>query len=341
MRFWFSPQDPIALRWLRALVGLALLIRLLPFAAHVNAFFGLAGWVDQRAYIELARVPNARDSIGWSVLYLCGQNRALLEIAYWVSICLLVLYALGFFPRITSVCAWLIAISFTTNPAYGPSSDHWLILLTFYIMLAYWLGLLWRLLSRLFASKTGSNPADSEYGSFQESVGVNIALRLLQVHFALFVLTSGLGKLQHGDWWSGLALWYPLHAMYPGERETLDVASATSSLYLVVLSALTYATLAWQIGFPVFAWQRRWRPVLLIGAAASWAGAVFIYHEPPEVPAFALACLSYLTSEEWHRVASLVPWRTQEPGTSQRQPKRPHKSRGMAGLKNPAGFHHS
>src|SRR5439155_26955419 len=46
----------------------------------------------------------------------------------------------------------------------------------------------------------------------QPSLAANLALRLLQVHFALIVVTAGLHKLQFGDWWGGVAYWY---AVYP------------------------------------------------------------------------------------------------------------------------------
>src|SRR6516165_10204051 len=97
------------------------------------------------------------------------------------------------------------------------------------------------------------------------SLGANLALRLIQVHLAVVLVTSGLHKLQFGDWWAGVAYWFPLH---PPFKTTLAEAMANkphADAYLSMLNIATYATLAWQIGFPLFAWRPRWRMVLLGG----------------------------------------------------------------------------
>jgi hypothetical protein len=320
MRFWFSPSDNTGLCWLRGLTGLLLLALLAPFAGDPEAFLGLTGWVDYRAYAELARVPNARQQISWSLLYLCGQNRQLLEMAYWLSICLLTAYTLGIWPRITSLCAWLIAVSFTSNPASVSGADRLLVLLTFYVMAAHWLERFFPYGVPLASSMTGGVRLG------RESVGANIGLRLLQVHFAMIVFAGGLRRLQHGEWWSGVALWYPLHPPFPGGRE---VNSESMRLYLFGLSALAYAAIAWQIGFPFFAWRRRWRPLLLLGAAASWVGATFIYHAPPEGPAFAVACLSFLTPDEWRRLDWLIPRHGMARSQVEGKKKRPGQGSGL------------
>src|SRR5262249_13605369 len=93
------------------------------------------------------------------------------------------------------------------------------------------------------------------------------------------------------------------------------------------ISIATYAVLAWQLTFPLFAWRPRWRVLLLAGAALGWAGSVFLYHEPVFGPVLFLASLTYLTQAEWQgaidrlaRVGSLLsrrrPVRTKAPATA-------------------------
>jgi hypothetical protein len=66
--------------------------------------------------------------------------------------------------------------------------------------------------------------------------------------------------------------------------------------------------LAWQLGFPVFAWKRSCRPLLLGGAAVAFVVNVFVLHWPLMGPIVAIACLSYLTPAEWRRLVSGLNW---------------------------------
>jgi hypothetical protein len=134
-----------------------------------------------------------------------------------------------------------------------------------------------------------------------KSIAANLAIRLLQVHFAIVMVTSGLHKLQIGDWWEGVPFWFPLHPPFEtSEQELLRHASDAS--YFTILSAAAYATLAWQLAFPYFAWRPRWRPILLGGAAIAWLGNAFLYRLPLFGPGIFLCSLAYLTSEEWRRL---------------------------------------
>jgi hypothetical protein len=66
---------------------------------------------------------------------------------------------------------------------------------------------------------------------------------------------------------------------------------------------MQYAALAWQLAFPLFAWRPRWRVVLLCGGVAGWVGSLVIYRQPLFGPVLLLACLCYLTPQEWQRLA--------------------------------------
>jgi hypothetical protein len=136
-------------------------------------------------------------------------------------------------------------------------------------------------------------------------LAANLALRLLQVNFALIMVVDGLHKLQFGDWWAGLALWFPLHPrmeMKPG----LAGSAAEAQVNLALLGLGTYAVLAWQIAFPVFAWRPRWRPLLIGGALIGWLGCAFLYRVPAFGPALLAGCLSYVSTAEWHRLGALL-----------------------------------
>jgi hypothetical protein len=331
-RFWFTPAAPTGLHAVRLLTGLLMLAWLLPLAGHVDAFFGAGGWFDGQAYRELTRLAGESPRpLAWSVAYLAGGNPALLAAVFWASVAAAALFTAGVAPRVTAVLAWVVAVSFTVSPALEYDADAFLVMFTFYLMLGYLLlgqrepgqPRLRHLLGPADAFLLGRRPDRA-----RPSVAANVALRLIQLHFALILVTSGLHKLQFGDWWGGYALWFVL---YPAGEATLREARAHAAdrdAYLFVLSLAAYAVLAWQLAFPLFAWRHRpaaaagpegggWlrqasralvstRTALIGGALVGWAGLVWLWRMPLLGPALVVGCLSYLTPDEWARVAAAL-----------------------------------
>lgn len=333
MRFWFQPVDPFGLHLLRVGTGLLLLAWLLPVAGEVPALFGLQGWFDRQAYVEAARLEtdNLPKPISWSLLYLCGSNTNLLQGAYWTAIAVLVLFTLGIATRWTAPGAWLVVASFTANPLFDAEVDPLLQMLTLYLAVGYVLLGLWNgklsWLERLFGSRDClllgrwfARPA----GASQGSIAANVAIRFMQIHLAMVIVTTGLHKLQLGEWWSGVAHWYYL---YPPLETTVAKArekATEAQSFLSMLNIAAYATLVWQITFPWFAWRPGWgRVVLLGGAVIGWMGLAWIYRMPYFGPAFALGCLSYISDREWglvgralQKVAPLKRWSAMLPEAS-------------------------
>jgi hypothetical protein len=313
--FWFTPADPAGLHALRLLAGALFLGWLLGFVGQHEALFGLGGWFDRQAYQDAARLPGGPPvPFGWSLLYLCGTSPALLSAAFWLSVAAVALFAAGVWPRVTGVLTWVAVASFLANPAARFDADYLLAVLAFYLMVGYLLFGLWgrpqTFLTRLAGPAAvwplgpwlfGGRPAPAAAG--WPSHAANFAVRLLQVHFAIIVMVSGLHKLQFGDWWAGVAFWYPLHPAFTTTPEVIRSYAPGAISYLFWLSLAQYAVLAWQILFPAFAWRRRWRPVLLGGAALGWAGSVVIYGQPLFGPVYLIGCLNYLTPAEWRSLA--------------------------------------
>jgi len=330
-RFWFTPTPPISLHLVRFFAGMLFIFWLLPFAGDLDSLFGLQGWFDQEAYVRglerPTRTPEAGGNenrgllepmIGWSLLYFrsVGGNSQVLATFYWSAIGIFALFALGIASRITGVLTWLAVVSFTANPALSYDGDGYLVVLAFYLMIGYLLiGQRTRDLSwtgRLFGSWKGDvvpSLFSRSAAPDRPSMGANLALRLLQVHFAIIMVMSGLHKLQFGDWWGGYALWYPL---YPAGQTTMLQARAHATTpddarqYMVLLSLAAYAVLFWQIGFALFAWRQRWRPVLLIGGAIGWLADSFLYELPLMGPALFIGCLAFVTADQWQRLFALL-----------------------------------
>jgi hypothetical protein len=298
--FWFAPVDPIGLHGIRLLAGLLFVFWLITLAGHQQAFFSLSGWLDRTAYIEASRL---QIPTGWSILFLIPS--AWVNVVYWGSIAVFILFALGLWTRVTGVLTWLMVASFSANPVLSSEADVLLGVIAFYLMIGYLLLGQWR--RQLSAKERLLGTRDTWLlGSAEASpsIAANLALRLLQVHFALVVVVSGLHKLQIGDWWAGVAFWYPLHPPFETTAAGIqrEAANATSTLF--ILSLAQYLFLAWELGFPMFAWRRGWwRLVLLGGALVGWIGCLWIYRQPLFGPVYFLCCLSYLQPEEWQWIA--------------------------------------
>jgi hypothetical protein len=306
--FWFAPIPSLGLHWVRFLAGLLFLAWLVPLTGERHALFGQAGWLDRTALLEAARLGDnvAVRPASWSLVYLGGTNPVLLDALWWSSLAVLTLFTLGIWTRVTAVLTWVIVVSFQANPALAYDADLLLAVLAFYLMVGYlflgqWSGDL-SLAKRLLGPRGTSVFAALRRRDTQEaqpSHAANFALRLLQVHFALAVVASAFHKLQFGDWWSGVAYWYPLHPPFEMDAQKLQAAKASTAGTLFFLSLAQYVALAWLLAFPVFAFRRRWRWLLLLGAVGAWLGIFYIYRLPIFGPLYVICCLSYLTPGEW------------------------------------------
>jgi hypothetical protein len=313
-RFWFTPADPFGLNVLRVCAGLLFLYWLLPFAGSYSAFFGRQGWFDSMAYAEASHIPNGilpPHLFGWS-LYLLSDNPLLPGLVYWGSIAVIVLFTLGVATRLTGVLTWVAVVSHTANPALAYDADPLLVMLAFYLMAGYLL--LWlRDSQQSFVSRLlGASPL----GVFQRlvgsekarppSVGANLALRLFQVHFAIAMVISGLHKLQVKEWWTGLVAWFYLNQPFHTTPEQVQAYKPGAEDTLVYFSLATYLFLAWQILFPLFAWRRSVRFILLGGAVLSWIAYSFFLPLPLFGPIFMIGSFAYITPAEWESVLGLL-----------------------------------
>jgi hypothetical protein len=319
VNFWFSPADPVGLHALRVLAGLLFLFWLLPFAGDHQSLFGLSGWFDATAYREASRLPELPPNLfGWSVLYPWGSQPFWLNLvtdpiylgaAYWISVAVIVLFTLGLWTRVTGVLTWVAVVSYTANPALAYDADPLLVMLAFYLMFGYLFlamrdphpSLFTRLLGprETWLFRRNAAPA-------APSVAANLALRLFQVHFAIAMVASGLYKLQIKEWWNGLATWFYINTPFQTTLDDVRSYAPNSGTYLTLFTLASYLALAWQIAFPAFAWRRSVRPILLGGAAVAWLACAFFVPLPLFGPLMVVACLGYLSPEEWRRVESLA-----------------------------------
>ena len=103
-------------------------------------------------------------------------------------------------------------------------------------------------------------------------VTANFALRLMQVHYCIIYMASGLSKLQGPAWWNGMAVWgtmanYSFAPMnWPAYVEFLRFLSRNRPLWELITTGGTYFTLALEISFPFLVWRPKLRWLMIIAA---------------------------------------------------------------------------
>lgn len=308
-RFWFAPTPPTTLTVVRVFSGVLFALWLLSFLGHQEGYFTFQGWLDLRAFQAAQKQQESLPApIDWSILYLVGDGGPLFHVLYFGAIATFLLFAAGVATRVTSVLSWLFVASFLASPTVSYEGDYLLGILAFYMAIGHLL--LYQatplsLLERLVGTKDQILFSDRLFGPAKSerpgSAAATWTLRLLQIHFVIIFMTSGFHKLQMGDWWSGAALWYPLHQPMQTTLETLRREKPSAEIAMFFLSLAAYAVIAWQIALPVFAWRRGWmaRTVLLGGAAIGWLGSFFVYQLPLFGPFVTIGALSFVTADEW------------------------------------------
>ena len=115
------------------------------------------------------------------------------------------------------------------------------------------------------------------------TISANLSLRLIQLHLVLIYGMAGLAKLQGPSWWNGLALWGTMTA---GEFVTRNFTALAS--YPLILNFLTHVSLAIEILYPIFIWNRLLRPLMLAAVVALHLGIALM---SPGLTEFALAMI--------------------------------------------------
>ena len=313
--FWLTPTNPVPLHVVRVLTGLLFLAWLVPLAGDYAGFFGVDGWIDSAAYIEVQEKnadnaaknlpPFSPNPVGWSLIFpltnALGEGSFVTDAFFGGSIVVLVLFTLGIATRITAPLTWLVVVSHTANPALHYDCDDLFIVLAFYLMIGYVLmGLgTWK----LSVLEMILGPRDTMLSPLRRSDrvshGAALALRLLQVHVAVIVFVGALHKLQFGTWWSGVALWYRMNAPQDLSPEVLRDMKPWAWTSLGFISLAGYILLGWQLAFPLFAFRRAWRPVLIGGAVLGWATSFLLTGVPYFGPLYLTFCLAYVSADEW------------------------------------------
>lgn len=263
-RFWFTPTRPHTLCVLRFLTGAMLLYSHLVLASDLSSFVGQDAWINNEMSRQLH--DGAFGPSDWARSYLwLIESPAVIVIHHAVTIAVTAMYMIGLGSRITIPIALFLQLMYLhrmTGALFG--LDQIVTYSTMYLALTpcgscfsvdAWLrkrfpekwetSKLWRFML----------PSDAP------SVAANIGTRLLQLHLCVIYLFGGLSKARGETWWDGSAVWY---AISNYEYQSLDMT--WMSRYPALISALSNATLFWEVFYCALVWPRVTRP-FVIGVA--------------------------------------------------------------------------
>jgi hypothetical protein len=206
-----------------------------------------------------------------------------MAVAHGVILVIMLLFTLGICTRITSVLTWMAALSYiqrAQTTLFG--MDTMMNILLVYLMIGPSGAALSvdRLIARWWALRKArlANQPPPPWEAPRPSVTANFAIRLIQIHFCIIYMSSGLSKLQGGSWWNGTALWgtmanpefAPLNiALY---EDLLRWLSQHRFLWELVTTGGVVFTLVLEIGLPFMIWVPKLRWVMIIAAVVLHTG---------------------------------------------------------------------
>ncbi len=279
--FWIKPvrAEPVAL--MRILTGLCVLASALTTVLpNLRQFWFDDGWIPT-AVADGTMQWNDRFSV------LAGVTSPAAVVAWFVVwIVALVCVIVGCFTRVACFVAWLMTLSFNMRAYFTLNGgDDVAVMLLFYLMLAP-AGAAWSVDSLRRHAKRFRQPASGFESPAPRqppppAMIAPWAVRLMQIQLVLVYFLNGINKLNmveadgrwSNDYIDGVAVYWAMNDL------TLTRWSfAQFPMPLIASKLLSWATLVFEIGFPLFVLVRRLRPVLLIGGVLFHLG-IFVTME--------------------------------------------------------------
>lgn len=236
-RFWFEADGHAQMRLFRKLFAGLLLLNYSLRTLDLELYY------SDRGIAPLSVLPEIMDlRYRFSLLHVLSGTTAL-----WVFDALFLLslatLMLGILPRISAIVALVLHVSFLHRnmaSAYGADTVATFFLL--YLSLAD------------FRFRTAKDVTPD----FRSSLG-SVAFRLGQIQLCIIYAYAGLHKLKGVNWWNGEALWGTL-----ANAQMARFDFGWMAHFPVAMIVATYATLFWEIYFPVLIWARAVRYGFLV-----------------------------------------------------------------------------
>lgn len=234
--FFFEADALEPMRLFRISLGMLLFVAYFIRAVDSDFYFGSNGVLELDKMLEFFPMKYR-----WSFL-IWFPGKAALWTCTGLLLVSLATMTLGVFPRLSALVAFLLHVSFMhRNMAIVYGLDMIAVFFLFYLIFA----------------KTDSRPKSSNSWA---ALLTSSSLRMIQIQICVIYAYSGWEKLKGPLWWKGEAIW-TVFANSQIVRWQLDWVSH----FPLLVSFLTYMTLAWEIYFPALVWLKKWRPWLLVG----------------------------------------------------------------------------
>jgi hypothetical protein len=190
-----------------------------------------------------------------------------------VCLGIFVLFTLGLWTRVTSVLTWIATLAYIhrANSLFMFGQDTMQNILLVYLTIApsgaaFSLDAIRarrRAAKALFAAR--GKPvawANAVLSGPAHSVLANFVLRLLQLHYGVIYLSSGLSKLKGQTWWDHRAAWYTLSNFeftpirYDAYEWLMLQLVEVRPVFVIVCAAICYGTLMLEISMIFLVWTR-------------------------------------------------------------------------------------
>lgn len=312
-KFWFAPQDPIALCFMRCLVGGMVFYTHWVWGLRFEEFFAdETSWQTR----ELISAIQADQYVFTFWDFVPGPWKWEIHLA---CLAILFFFWFGIATRLTSWLAFIITISYAQRvPLATFGLDQINGLSCLYLAMSpcgVRLSIDSWLLNSLQTSRRFNGPRISKFLAWwvnpRATSSTRLATRLLQVHLCVIYLWAGLGKLKGETWWSGEALWLAA-SNFEYQSNNLTWLIHIPWFYQLV----TVITWAWEISFPMLVWHNtlRW-PMLAVGLMMHFGIGMFM-----GMWTFALAMVfvytAFLDPQFVHNIANLAFPRLVQPRSS-------------------------
>jgi hypothetical protein len=254
-RFWFSPVSAAPLSLVRLIIGLISIWWYVSYYADLQFYFGPEGIIGPETIAQWRGNNLAFSIFDWSA------TATGLWFTYGLGLVIVVLYTVGLFSRVSSVAAFIVVISLIHR---GPMLAHAMEDLMATVMLYTCLGPSGARFSLDRVWKNRNQPS-TRAAAEPVSIGANIALRLIQIHLALYHFGMAIGQLRDDTWWMGRALWG-----FIGKPESGYIDLTFLADHLFLLNLWTHGVVIFEFAFALLIWNRRARPILLTAAVLVW-----------------------------------------------------------------------
>ncbi len=271
-RFWFAPANPLPVCVLRIFVGMLAAAHFLELGQGLNVWYASDGVVPPAAVRRLLDLTSSGVEYRYSYLDGLPVSSALVVI-HVLAILASLAFALGLLTRISGLLTLAALLAYIHRlPQIAGHVEPVLSFLIFYLCIApsgARLSLDWR----LFGSSKSKATLAWIVGSSDAPEVANVALRLTQVHLAMFYAMMGLTKLYGDAWWEGSAVWILL-AQTQSRPVDLTGIRRWGQIGEYLINFWTHGIVYFELAFGILIWTRIGRPIVLWLSVLIWVSVI-------------------------------------------------------------------